>query len=59
MPFCDYALCLHLDEAVNNMDNHYATIEQRHTKIIENVQDIQKAINFVSEVSSCSSHEPD
>eukprot|EP00112_Aurelia_sp_Birch-Aquarium-sp1_P007510 Seg1819.2 transcript_id=Seg1819.2/GoldUCD/mRNA.D3Y31 product="Protein brambleberry" protein_id=Seg1819.2/GoldUCD/D3Y31 len=39
-----------LDEAVNSMDNHYVKIEQRHTKIIENVQEIQKAINFVSEM---------
>ncbi|XP_065059847.1 protein brambleberry-like [Rhopilema esculentum] len=39
-----------LDKAVSNMDNHYANIEERHSKIIENVQDIQQAINFVSEM---------
>lgn len=35
------------------MDNHYASIEDRHSKIIDNVQDIQQAINFVSEVCCC------
>eukprot|EP00794_Sanderia_malayensis_P009493 gene9493-10485_t len=39
-----------LDLAVKNMDSHYDRIEKRHGKIIDNVQDIQKAINFISEV---------
>ena len=42
-----------VDKAVGKMDNHYASIEDRHSKIIDNVEDIQKAINFVSEVSYC------
>ena len=45
-------LFLLIDKAVGKMDSHYESIEDRHSKILDNVQDIQQAINFISEVAS-------